>query len=401
DYLPRGRVTIEQDAYSWWSDPTSGKARREADEVAFVDVAKDDHGVAKDKGPFFAYFKKEKVISYALAVNPLTQPDPEQRYVLTYQHNAFFDDRLCIGRDPNGLLRAVEYAGEDRTPEVLFNVTRAFAAFSRPVGFTRTPEPGEYRSRMQRSVKWLVDPWRLERDASNRLYHPDIASFQDEMARRFNEGNGPADEQEEIHIDFSEMGRLLVQPIEDRAALECGTDYSCRRGLWKRLAQSRCSADDVCYRTKLKVPVDLRDGRGRIIDRQQVNIVHNFDIGAVSVTRAFLVQKITKLVFNEGVLTGVAVRKPSEAEAVSLLPVNAITAVLSSPVGLLSTLFNGDLTTQLQIANSLGQAQANAKAYGAQQAPTVAGITQTDSDSLFQITCTNDKTKPGSLLTSN
>jgi hypothetical protein len=119
-----------------------------------------------------------------------------------------------------------------------------------------------------------------------------------------------------------------------------------------RQSSGYCTPNDICYRTKVTLPVDLEKD-GKVIDVNYADVVNPFDVGAISVERAFLVRKITKLSFDHGALVAALVRKPSEAEGLSLLPIDVVNAALATPSGLWQAAFSGDNTFKTNTIQSL------------------------------------------------
>ncbi len=64
------------------------------------------------------------------------------------------------------------------------------------------------------------------------------------------------------------------------------------------------------------------------MDSGYADIINAWDFGPISAERAFLVQKLTGLRFQEGALASAVVRKPSEVEELTLLPLNVVYAVV-------------------------------------------------------------------------
>lgn len=409
-YLPKGWVPITAGHFFKWigSQPSPTPEQQKADQSVKL---KFESQVFEPKGPdvpdgvtllqmsgsdsknasYFAWFETEKTVEYSISTTPAISADKNQRYVLKHQPSPLFHERLCIGRNPEtSLLVNVEYAAEDRTPQILFNVIRsATAIFTRPASLSAAEpliasDDPRKDNPATRSVARTIDPFRLEYDQKGDLFNPDIAELNAEMTRAFGE---------RIYLDMTDALSILIGPVVHKVADECGKDYQCRKKRLDALAHERCDEDKICYRSKVRVPIKLRNERDhhRLVAVEEREVVNQYDIGSVDVTRGFLIQKVTRLLFQDGVLVGVALRKPSEVEAASLLPVSAIVAVLSTPVGLLSNLFAGNLQTQLELAKQLGaQQQAITSFRDAQAAsPFTANTGQAVDDKLFQIRCSD------------
>lgn len=263
-----------------------------------------------------------------------TIADPDHRYVISYRPSALSDDRLCISRKPNGLLQDVQFAADDRTPEVVFNIARFIGGFIGSPG--DLPTKVAYNQDMSaptlevREFTSKVDPF----DDN------DIAAFKRALQRAFGSN---------VNVDFSRMRRMLERSAQTWPA-GCSIKDGCRPAAWAK----RCDREHICYRTKLNLPIDLvLDGKA--IDVKYAEVINTWDIGTISVTRAALVQKITKLKFQDGALIAAIIRKPSEVEEASLMPLNVMNAILSVPSGL----WQSALSDQEFKQNALKQLAAN------------------------------------------
>ena len=263
-----------------------------------------------------------------------TIADPEHRYVINYRPSKLSDDRLCISRAPNGLLHDVQFAADDRTPEIIFNLARFIA------GFIGQPSAAAYSQTELKSGATIE-----VREYTSKIdpFDPDdIEVFRTALRRIFRAN---------LKVDFTRMHKM----VEASAATwptGCSIKDRCPPVLWTK----RCGPDHICYRTKLSLPVELTLD-GRPVDVKYADIINTWDIGAISVTRAALVQKITKLRFEDGALAAAIIRKPSEVEEATLIPLNVMNAVLSVPSGLWQSAFNDQKHKETVIAEMTKNSQ--------------------------------------------
>jgi hypothetical protein len=241
-------------------------------------------------------------------------PDVDHRYVALYQPSATSDDRFCVARSTEGLLQELDFASDDRTPAIAVNIARAIkAALPSPTGVTGL---GISSDNVQvRSYTGRIDPTRRQ----------DRIVFNRALLEIFGE---------HLEIDFSRMKEIFDTHT---AALptSCSRDGECDAQAFT----DRCTADSICYRTAIKVPIDLKRN-GQTVDVNYASVINPKDVGAISIRRAFLVHKISKFYFDQGILTGAMIRKPSEVEAASLLPLQVIYAVLATPSAAVSNAFS-------------------------------------------------------------
>lgn len=238
-------------------------------------------------------------------------PDRKHRYVIKYHANKFSDDRLCMSRATNGLLHDVHFAADDRTPQIVFNISRFLSgAFGPQQAFYTEAKPDEGATIRSRAFSAHVDP------------------FEDSDVEAFNEA---------LRNVLGASLRLDVSRLREIASISkqawpesCDRRTGCDPRAWRAV----CAPENICYRTKLKLPIDLYRGQ-QMLDRKYTDVINAWDIGAISIERTFMVQKITKLRFQDGALVSAIVRKPSEVEEVSLLPIHILNAALITPSGLL------------------------------------------------------------------
>ena len=221
--------------------------------------------------------------SYTISAKSVSVPDPDHRYVLSYQPNVLYDDRFCIGRGVDGLLTTVQFAAEDKTQQIVFNISRLLAgAGGRPRSTADTPPPPGTPI----TFKMTIDPTDLR----------DVQAFEASMKDVFGK---PADA---LRLDVASFNGTRQKHIS-------------------------CPQDEICYRTLMTMPVGLKlNGRPHAVN--YVDVVNTNDVGRVSVKRALLVERVTKLWFDNGALRGIVMRKPSEAQGLAMLPLNVVKAVL-------------------------------------------------------------------------
>ena len=296
-----------------------------------------------------------------------TIPDPHHRYTLKYNPSAFSDDRFCITRSTTGLLKDVQFVADDRTPQIVFNLARFIAGtLPKPAGATFTEDRDEKKVVVRRQYVGRVDPF----DPS------DVEAFNTALENYLGDG---------VEIDFTRMIETVKSSVTSWPE-GCSVKDNCPRRAW----QQRCRQDQICYRTKLTLPVDLKH-RHRTVDVNYADVINVLEIGAISVERAFLVQKLSGFTFDNGTLVSAVIRKPSEVEELSLLPLNVVNAALSVPTGLLATAFGGsdaDKVAMLErISNLEGQVQTLNKNADLLAISTGADIRPNEVEKTYSLTC--------------
>jgi hypothetical protein len=279
--------------------------------------------------------------AYTVEAQGVSAPDLNHRYVLSYQPNVLYDDRFCIGLDTKGLLSTVQFAAEDKTQQIVFNISRLLAGAGQP----RTTSTITRDDVKPIEFKMIINPLRGD----------DVEAFNNSMRAALDDGS--------LSLD---VGRL-------KTALG-----------WSPGAANRqvipCPEDEICYRTMMKVPVDLMravpssNRRSITYAVDYAEMVNPNDMGRVSVKRAMLVERVTKLWFKDGALT--------------------------TPSDLIAGAFSGDTNFKTKVAQELGQLQGQTTALNsyfsqgpaAPVVPIIGASTSTpglpaDDKALFGVSC--------------
>ena len=223
-------------------------------------------------------------------------PDLNHRFFLTYNNNPFFNDRYCIATDKNNLLTSIEYATEDATPRIALALTQL--ARRGPQAFTTEAQP---QIELYNTVKVTFNPYDWRESAAAE------AAIMQALPSKNNIGD--------VKFHFPGLARFKGEPT-----------VTCR------------SDKGVCFRTKVRVPMLLTDGSasnktggGALTQTVMVDVVNVYHTGNFDLDRAFMVEKVVRLGFEQGALTQVIMRKPSEALETVKLPLAIVDAVLAVP----------------------------------------------------------------------
>jgi hypothetical protein len=220
----------------------------------------------------------------------LTVPDLRERYALSYSSNPFFYDRYCVLTDENSLLRSVEYATEDKTPQIVLGL----AELGRKVGGFAGDRPADSTAAApDASTTVTFNPFDLN----------DRAAAEQAINATFNN-------RVDARLEFPNLSHF--RPNQD--------DGKCR------------GEGGVCFRTLVKTPMRLRDAKTRKLTATVlVDVVNPYYTGHLDLERAFMVEKVQRLGFEKGALAQVIMRKPSEALQTVKLPLAVVDAILAVP----------------------------------------------------------------------
>ncbi len=224
-------------------------------------------------------------------------PDPAQFYLLHYKANPASDDQVNITLNQQGMLQEIEVTTEDKSGEIIVKLAELVkealkVSFGLPSGVKAAPRvlPGV------RYWKAVFDP----RDLLNRSQTLDSRQGQ------------------EITI-------TLKDPRNGR-----GADHgpATQRGIY--------------YRPLMPYTLEITRKSGGVDNiYSQIIYLPNFaPIIALDVTGAAFVKKVTKLTFADGILSKVAITKPSELEAAILIPYNIVKSFALLPTEIIQFKYN-------------------------------------------------------------
>ena len=233
-------------------------------------------------------------------------PDLKQRFVLTYANNPFFYDRYCILTTPNGLLSSVEYATEDKTPQIALALSE-LAGKLRAGGFVSPKPLGVTDTEPVTSATVTFNPFDKEdREAAAQVVNNTFGNkVTDGFGNRVN-----------VQFHFPDLGHF--------SRFQDG---------------SKCRGDKgLCFRTKVKTPLQLRDAATQVplTTSVLVDVVNPYYVGHFELDRAFMVEKVVRLGFENGALNQVIMRKPSEVLQTVKLPIAVVDAILTVPANFIS-----------------------------------------------------------------
>ncbi|MDP1774745.1 MAG: hypothetical protein Q8L15_20955 [Methylobacter sp.] len=248
---------------------------------------------------------KGQDLSYAIEVKPILIPDTENRFVLQRQPNPLASDRLCVARSNTGLLQSVQFATDDKTDEILVKL----AELAAKVAKTAATGPAGLRGR-------AVD---------------------------LPEGSITA-----TAIGDPEKPEMLRQQIIAVLPEVTSLEFP---GIMPYSKDRKCPPEAICFSTLTSTPVLINIERNglKLNAATTVSLVNFSQVGKLKIDRPFLVENITKLGFDNGVLTSMAFKQPSEGLALVSLPLDILDAVMAVPANFFSTALGGTFSDQKSI----------------------------------------------------
>ncbi|MDB5577144.1 MAG: hypothetical protein JWR80_2320 [Bradyrhizobium sp.] len=219
-------------------------------------------------------------------------PDTRAGMVLQYQPSVTSSDRVCMGVDADNLLKFVEAKVKDETGNILVSIAKVVGRLAGPGAFSTTAPAQQLLNNM--IVPLQIDP----------LDQWDRQSVVDAINANFPSLRG--------QYGFTADDAAYFLPRHVKAESEV------------------CPENHICYRTRgpMRLSLSNQTTGGKSIAYAQVvnrSVTHKIDV-----TRAFLIEKVTLLRFEGGILEDVKIRKPSEALEAAKLPLTLYDAIVTS-----------------------------------------------------------------------
>ncbi|MFM9938761.1 MAG: hypothetical protein ACKVP7_04605 [Hyphomicrobiaceae bacterium] len=318
-----------------------------------------DAYLTKGKG-----FREEIAELRIKQVDTTTVADTSRGYSLRYDPAIQSHDRVCMGVNEVGLLTSVEAAADDKTGDIIVSLAKLAGRLLGPGAFAAAPRP----SADDLSIKELR-VLKLEIDPLNRAHWEQV--------------------NQSLRKSFPSVGQRYAFKIDDIDKLNRETS-----------SLDHCPEHSVCYRTRVPVRFVLGTGEGHS-STKYVQVVNKRIIGHIDVTRALMVEKITRLTFNEGVLIAANIKKPSEGLALAKLPLTVLDAITTSALAAPGA-FVSQVSGQNTLQKMIEQSKSNADNVLALQKSLIAirngDLTPNNEDvvaaTAFKLTCTPGTT-PG------
>lgn len=291
----------------------------------------------------------KKVGQVDFAFEPVYISDVRHRYVLNYQNNPLFNDRLCVMVGADGMLSSVEYATEDATPRILVALAELAGKATGPSAAITAVESADRRFE---GFNIVFDPF---------------------DARGLDETNA--------HIN-SRLG--LNQETGYRFDLDLPASA--------RPPRQSCDGKGVCFRTKIKTAVSLTKGKNRRLVGFDTVEVMSEHIGSVDLSRAFLVEKVMRLGFEGGALTQLVMKKPSEGLQAVKLPLDILEVLLAVPANFANSVTGTTAARQAYVAEIEARTTAmqninNSLAKIAKRTAAEGGGSSVKDEEVFKIKC--------------
>ncbi len=272
-------------------------------------------------------------------VIPVVMPDHSAQFRVRYAASNFADDDLNIAVDKNGLLGTVKTVSTDRTGDIVIAIAKAGAAA---------------------------------------VFKPSLASIDSEAPKA-----KPSAYPFTALYDFGQLVKKGGSAeLPDGATLRLDPSWKLSRDA-DRSTETECKFS-LCFRSVMPVQARI-DAVAATNDKDFVGqfafvAINPLRIEGVDLQSGSMATRTNTFTFEGGLLTSVAINKPSAALAIANLPLNVLKAILAVPTELL-TLRISNVDQEKKLATSLkelldaqqalqkAQADAAKAATGAASAP--------------------------------
>jgi len=216
--------------------------------------------------------------------------DTNANQILQYDPSILSRDKICVGANNKSLLQFVQASVRDETGQIAISVAKLIGRAIGPEGFAAVSTQAD--AFIGRTITIEIDP----------LNTNDWEAVNVAISRY-----------------FPQFRRRYKFEAEDHQKL-----------LPSRHTDSQCPFNTICYRTLVPLRLTLLDKRTKQRSVVYAKVANRAITNKVDVTRAFLVDKVTLLGFNDGVLQTVKIHKPSEGLELAKLPLTLYDTILTS-----------------------------------------------------------------------
>ncbi len=266
--------------------------------------------------------------------------DPHHRYVMRYQPNPFYHDTIDIVYGTNGFLQSVSLTSTDKTGQIILNLVKAFAQL--PNVFE-----SEQAAKTVSLGKHSFDPLDPEDVARAQTYFNGLVLSN---ARLFHSANCEKEFELAAIYKCQNLDPFLKgknkknwpisfitkrhDPRFDSMALNRSyKDFQVHNASWKDYSGEPSLLGDcgkgLCYRPRLAYELTYTFDKSQL--HKMVFLPNKAPLMQMDLDRAFFIHKTIKVDFDDnGFLSIFTVKKPSELQAISMLPINVITTVTSA-----------------------------------------------------------------------
>ena len=235
----------------------------------------------------------ETVAQYNIEFRILYVPDVDHQFVLQYIPKSFSDDRLDINVDTYGFLANIESTNTSKVKEITVNLFSAAVSRPKEVLFQALKSPPPH-----------ILPQKIEEgtfiiDATNKS---EITAISDSI---------PA--------------TISVNKISSEAIFDG--------------PQSLQTGPTLFYRPLEPYLLNIKPENGKN-ESEIIYLPNQSPILSIDVVRAFLVSKVTKMTFENGIPVSMNISKPSEALELSKIPLDIVKALITAPAELVQLRIN-------------------------------------------------------------
>lgn len=247
-------------------------------------------------------------------------PDPSAGYTLHYAHSSWSSDTVAVEIDADGLIAKVDLKIKDESGASILKVVEAVKEVKKAfIAFGRADQPSvsvvadcrRYRAGTAAKTVLLESNFDPQRSASVDTANATISSVIKQYSTR----------EWGMQVEVARSSDQLAIEV-DPAPTAIGRPHA-RGG----------SVDGIAYRPATPVHLIAR-AAGVETNRKTILVPDQKRTAYIDINRADLVEKLSVLEFENGILQKVNTTKPSEALAIATLPVEVLKAVVSIPAEL-------------------------------------------------------------------
>lgn len=267
-----------------------------------------------------------------------TIPDRSAGYVIDYDESIWSSDKLVIDITSDGLLDKINFKAKDQTGEIILKVVEAVIETAKAVisfGPAATPEAKTAASEEEKKCLKFRYKALSPVTALESIFDPQDSDDEERINGDITQIIAAA----RVAKTYRDLPLKVERPrkslqVDIISSLVSDKNTPPTVSAEERQSVSSSCKEGICYRPAEPFHFVIKEDDREIHRQTRLLPVQN-RIAHIDISRAALVEKITVIDFENGMLKQVDIQKPSEALAIASLPVEILKAIVAIPAELI------------------------------------------------------------------
>ncbi|UJP06136.1 MAG: hypothetical protein LZF61_03935 [Nitrosomonas sp.] len=308
------------------------------------------------KVELYRNIKEDEFPRFKILIGPgISYADNQKPYTLKYERSVFNDEHLCVARTTEGLLSTVQFSTANRAGDILIRAAEtavmALTAIggAPPIGIPSARiaslSEAEKEAARKQVLQHLIrlSEVKPESDQFELIY---ISLF--DLQKRNETDEAENNIKEILWNELKELGsrksltfnenhlKISFQNINEQLKAKANSREPIDQPQTCTDANNHSKGGVIYYRTQTTHPMKVSlmheySPQGTALGIATVPAFDNDSEQCINIEREFLVRKVSRFDFTNGILTGVSINTPSIALAAAELPLRMGSAVIEMP----------------------------------------------------------------------